>query len=616
MRERTLGRYLLGEELGRGGMSVVYRAQDPVLDRGVAIKVLHPHLADRADARARFTREAKAIARLKHRFIVEVFDFSPPESDEAYIVTELIEGPTLRQFMCEHPLQHSEVAALIMRPIFVALEVAHSNGIVHRDVKPENIMIRTDGTLVLMDFGIAQMVDMETLTATGTMLGSPAHMAPEIVEGAPVGHAADIFSAGTVLYWLICGALPFTGPNPAALFRRIVECRFDPVLQRAPKAGRDIARITERCLAQDPRDRPQSAGEVAELLGALLKTAGLERFQEAQLQLFSDPEVYQDNLKRRMLPAYLAAAQEANDAGQTATALNLLTRLLSLDKGHPEGLKLLKQIERGQRRRFLYLPALASMLIGCLGLGIWAYATHEPELTPPDAGLVLTAVGLDGGEPLDAGLKDRGLGDDDAQVDAFEELDFEELDFEEESPRVLAKRKGWMSPRKRRPKRKRKDSGVARSKPAPKLIPLKIGSADKGAMIFINGKSYGEIAGNEQGKIKLPPGNHKVEFRSTQCKKKIQRISLKAGQLEQKLSYACDYRPAFVHFKTRNKVPVLNDLGARLGNTNQDISIKMKEPQKEFSFLIGNSARGFHSERVGLRAGKTTVIENVTFKKP
>ncbi|MEZ4466774.1 MAG: protein kinase [bacterium] len=125
-----------------------------------------------------------------------------------------------------------------------------------------------------MDFGIAQMVDQETLTATGTMLGSPAHMAPEVVEG-EISAKSDLFSVGTVLYWLVCGVLPFAGPSPAALFRRIAECRFDPVLTRRPQAGRAIARLIERCMAHDPDDRPASAGAVAEALRGLLDEAGL-----------------------------------------------------------------------------------------------------------------------------------------------------------------------------------------------------------------------------------------------------------------------------------------------------------------------------------------------------
>ena len=277
MMDEEYGRYTLIERVGQGGMSVVYRATDSILDRVVALKIMHPHLAQRADSRARFSREAKAVARLRHGNIVEIFDYAPPESDKAYIVTEFIDGPTLGAFMDTTPFWMPEAALLLFIPIAEALEAAHDKGIIHRDVKPENIMIRADGEPVLMDFGIAQMVDMETLTATGTMLGSPAHMAPEVIDGHEVGAPADVFSLGTTLYWLICGALPFSGPNPSALFRRILETRYDPVLHRRPSTNRKLARMVEACLSREPEDRPTCA-ELVKSMRALLNEVGLVDF--------------------------------------------------------------------------------------------------------------------------------------------------------------------------------------------------------------------------------------------------------------------------------------------------------------------------------------------------
>ena len=197
MAESTYGRYTLLDKVGQGGMSVVYRAHDPVLDRIVALKLLHPHLAGRAESRARFSREARAVAKLRHDNIVEIFDHAAPDSDRAFIVTEFVDGPTHRDALEAHPIRHAEVAAMLILPIAEALDRAHHKGVIHRDVKPENIMLRPDGSPVLMDFGIAQMVDMPTLTATGTMLGSPAHMAPEVIDGKDIGAGADIFSIGT-----------------------------------------------------------------------------------------------------------------------------------------------------------------------------------------------------------------------------------------------------------------------------------------------------------------------------------------------------------------------------------------------------------------------------------
>ncbi|MEZ4436289.1 MAG: serine/threonine-protein kinase [bacterium] len=374
----SYGRYTVVDKVGQGGMSVVYRARDPALDRIVALKVMHPHLAERAESKLRFSREARAVARLRHPHIVEVYDYAPEGSEQAYIVSEFIDGPTLRQLAEEHPIRHPETAALVVLPVVEALAHAHAGGVIHRDVKPENVMIRPDGAPVLMDFGIAQMVGNETLTATGTVLGSPAHMAPEVVDGHEIGAPADVFSVGTVLYWLVCGALPFTGPNPSALFRRILEGRFDPVLQRRPHAGKAMARLIERCLAHEPGARPTAAA-LAEALRAQLADAGLVDLPVERARYFADPAVYEDALGRAMVPRLVARAREAAAARRTAAALDLLDRALALDEHHPEAEALLARIERGQRRGQRLRWALAAAALLAVGGGVWwAVGLIEP----------------------------------------------------------------------------------------------------------------------------------------------------------------------------------------------------------------------------------------------
>src|SRR5450432_375977 len=210
-------------------MAVVYRAQDEKLKREVAIKVLHPHLWSEPESKARLEREAQAVAKLKHDNILEIFDYSGRDAESAYIVTEFIDGQTLTQFLAAHKIQHPEIAALIAAELAGALAHAHGLGIIHRDVKPENVMIRKDGLLKLMDFGIAQVVDLQRMTVTGQLLGSPAYMAPELIEGKPLDFRTDIFSVGIILYQLATGTLPFVGKNPHDVLRKIGEGRFpDP----------------------------------------------------------------------------------------------------------------------------------------------------------------------------------------------------------------------------------------------------------------------------------------------------------------------------------------------------------------------------------------------------
>lgn len=170
---RKVEKYEIEEEIGHGGMATVYRAQDTVLDRAVALKILHPHLRSAEEARRRFQREARSVARLRHPRVLEIYDFSGEGSTEAFIAAELLTGPTLKQWRESHQEVPAEIAACFVIEIARALEAAHEAKIVHRDVKPENVLLHEDRELKLTDFGIADMVDSQSMTATGQILGSP-----------------------------------------------------------------------------------------------------------------------------------------------------------------------------------------------------------------------------------------------------------------------------------------------------------------------------------------------------------------------------------------------------------------------------------------------------------
>src|SRR5207249_10919608 len=259
------------EQVGQGGMAVVWRGWDTQLRRTVAVKVLHAHLHSQEDIRKRFDREAHAVARLHHPYILDVYDFSGPQAQPSYLVTEFIRGQTLRAFAEEHPFDPPELAAACLLPIAEALQHAHAAGVVHGDLKPENIMVRDDGVVKLTDFGIAALLDPdEKFTVTGSILGSPAHLAPETIEGKPVDPRADLFSFGTILYWLSCGQLPYQAPSPAALLRNILEgTRQDPRNLRSSVSDAH-ARIIAKSLVDDPARRYPSPAELeAELTEVL-----------------------------------------------------------------------------------------------------------------------------------------------------------------------------------------------------------------------------------------------------------------------------------------------------------------------------------------------------------
>jgi eukaryotic-like serine/threonine-protein kinase len=379
-----IDRYELTNEIGHGGMATVYRARDTRLDRWVAIKVMHPHLRGTEQARARFSREARAVARLRHPAILEIYDYSGHESDDAYIATELLTGPTLRVFVDAIGELPPEIAACIGVELACALKAAHAQGIIHRDVKPENVLLHENRTLKLTDFGIADMLDpsMSAMTATGQLLGSPAHMAPEQVESGDADARSDVFALGTILYWLGTGALPFSGKNPHQVLKRVVDCNpVDPLVLR-PSLGRPLRDAICRCLAKDPDKRFQTADELSLELCRLLKGVGIDDPRAALEAYLRAPAEEARSIRTRVLAALLASARERVRQRERMPAIELLDRVLAIDDGNAEALKLVAQLDRAARFRIAVRSALA--LVGVLALaGMWiAYAPKSGAVSP------------------------------------------------------------------------------------------------------------------------------------------------------------------------------------------------------------------------------------------
>lgn len=344
---QILDKYEILEEVGQGGMAVVYRGMDRSLQRHVAVKVLHKHLAQHPEARERFAREARAVAKLRHENILEIFDFAGEDAQASYIVAEFIDGPTLTELIADHPPRYPEIGAMITAQVCRALAHAHSFGILHRDVKPENIMIRADGVVKLTDFGIAQMLDMQRMTVTGQLLGSPAYMSPEHLEGKPLDFRTDIFAVGVVLYQLVVGELPFRGRNPHELLKRIAEGVYRDPRQANPLVGNELGRIIDKALARAKEDRYPDITEMLVALERYLENSGIKDCREELARYFDAPVSYELALRARVLDALSRRGRELLVVDQVA-ALDLFNRALTID---PENREILDQIEQLSRRR-------------------------------------------------------------------------------------------------------------------------------------------------------------------------------------------------------------------------------------------------------------------------
>ncbi|MEA2200143.1 MAG: eukaryotic-like serine/threonine-protein kinase [Solirubrobacteraceae bacterium] len=266
-RRRLAGRYELAEIIGSGGMGTVYRGTDLVLDRTVAVKLLPAALAE-GDPRhvARFKREARAAASLAHPSVVAVYDTGEDEATR-FIVMECVNGRSLSEVLRDDaPLEPAQAVRIAAR-IAGALAAAHAAGIVHRDIKPGNVMVGADGAVKVLDFGIAQAPDGATLTQGTAILGTAAYIAPEQALGERADERSDIYSLGCLLYALLTGRAPFVGDSPAAVLHQQVNS--DPqapsALNRAVPHALDA--IVMQMLAKSPDERPQSAAQLAEELG-------------------------------------------------------------------------------------------------------------------------------------------------------------------------------------------------------------------------------------------------------------------------------------------------------------------------------------------------------------
>jgi eukaryotic-like serine/threonine-protein kinase len=384
---RRIDRYELLEQVGTGGMSVVYRGRDTALDREVAVKILHPHLATKAESRARFSREARAVARLSHPGIVEIFDYSGDATDESWLVTEFVHGRTLRAFADEVGIPLPECGALVGVALADALVHAHAAGVIHRDLKPENVMIAEIGdrpAVKLADFGIARILSQDDrMTMTGALVGSPNHMAPEIVEGREADERSDVFSLGTILYWLCTGRFPFDAPNPTATLRRLVTGDFQDPRSASPALSEPFARIIRSTLAHDPEARPRSAADVRDQLLAALRQDGIDRPEESLVEFLTDPQGMSAALRPRLVAMRLRRGEEHLARGETAMALDAFDGALALEPGQPDVLRHLEAIGRRDRnRRWIRRGVLAAAGAAVLGLSVLALARFPGRSVP------------------------------------------------------------------------------------------------------------------------------------------------------------------------------------------------------------------------------------------
>ncbi|MGO4249019.1 Stk1 family PASTA domain-containing Ser/Thr kinase [Paenarthrobacter sp. RAF54_2] len=297
------GRYNVRSRLARGGMSTVYLATDQRLERDVALKVLHPHLANDETFLERLSREAKAAASLSHPHVVSVLD-QGEDGHIAYLVMEYVKGHTLRDVINQQGALPPRLALALIDPVIEGLAAAHGSGLIHRDIKPENVLIADDGRIKVGDFGLARAVT--ATTSTGALIGTVAYLAPELVLGKPADARSDVYSAGIMLYEMLTGKQPYAGESPIQVAYQHVNAVVGRPSEAAPGLAEDLDELVQWCTAVDAENRPVDGSALLSELRHIRTTLSDEQLDHRQPS------------SRPLSPA--AAAGAAGSAGRASGA--------------------------------------------------------------------------------------------------------------------------------------------------------------------------------------------------------------------------------------------------------------------------------------------------------
>jgi len=555
-------------------MASVFRGTDKVLDRDVAVKILHPHLQILKESKTRFEREAKAIAKLHHSNILQIYDYSGLESSPSFIVMELIQGPTLRRFLEEHNSIPVEIGALIVSEVCKAVEHAHQQGIIHRDIKPENIMITLGGAIKLTDFGIAQLAGLSEMTVTGQILGSPAYMSPEHIEGKTLDSRADIFSIGTLLYQLLTGRLPFHGSNPHVVMKRISEGSYMNPLQVNPAVGEKLAEVINRSLKSDREQRYQKVEDMRVAIEAVLDEIGNFPPEETLAAYFDDPAVFSEQHRRRMVARLMEMGTRAQQKKQHRESLDAYNRLLAIEPGNEEALSRVAGINNRKRiRRYLERLTIAATVVILAGALLFTFYKTASSVTIP--------------EPRNKSSVTKPI------------------------PSSAVKAKYTPSSKKKNKKKKTKSRSKAKKSTPKQIRMITFHPQPPSVDIYVDGRMAGTY-GPSFNKMALSVGEHSIKFAPRDpecCFEASWKVKVPPGNKPYRIGRSLKWKPAklLVNSNTPANVVVADHGQTRTG---MSMSIPIKRgPEKRVSIEV--IARGHMSVKkdLTLRAGKTTSID-------
>jgi serine/threonine protein kinase len=371
-----MNRYQIKQKIGSGGMATVHLARDTMLGRDVAVKLLHAHLLERPSSIKRFRNEAQVAATLSHDNIIKVFDYGE-EGGHQYIVMEYISGTTLDELVRTCGQLPNTVLLSLAFQVASGLAAAHSKGVLHRDIKPANILIDATGQARIADFGIAHCINNESITLTGSLVGSPEFLSPEQARGASLTERTDIFSMGSTLYFCATGAAPFTQENPHAAMRSILELDPAPAMTRNPRCLQVLSDLIMRCLTKDPASRP-GAAECARAIQEICATHGLPNDRSNVQKFRADAQHFSREESAWLFEHYRLQAQTRFEKKKMAEGVRFLSQARAFGT-------LSERDEKFLRPPLLTIPKAILLFLLVVAVAGSGFLVLSRKPKPPDA---------------------------------------------------------------------------------------------------------------------------------------------------------------------------------------------------------------------------------------
>ncbi len=499
MQPEFIGRYRVIAQIGTGAMASIYRASMQNLGRDVALKILHTHLTEKKEHIQRFIREAHALANLPHPNIVQIYDFGA-EGDLYYIVSEFVNGKDLSQILSTIDPLPVPVATIVVLQLLEAIDYAHRHGIIHRDIKLENVMIGSDGIVKLTDFGIAHIFEWDKMTLPGALIGSPYYMAPEIIEGKPAKAESDIFSAGVLFYRLVTGRFPFPGNNPAQVLRAILKDEPQPPHKLVQQVDRDLSRHILECINKNLDERPD-AGELRDELLKYLEPLSIRDVHHELREFYLKPGEYWKLKNEQFIQSLTENARKFISVKNYGSAIALLNRAISSGAVSKEVTRLLNTA-KFNRRIWVYPVILLTSLIILIGGIKFLEQKKEEDIKASISPVVIKT------EKREEGLEEK-------------EGSREEKTEKEQDKKEIVKKETKMAVSKEKLE-------IPVEKPEIKTGKLKV-RTNPWADVYIDGRFYGRTPFIDT--IELPEGKHIIEVRNPFAEKVRKEIIIEGGEV-------------------------------------------------------------------------------------